>query len=110
MELYNLLTKASCKLEDLPHIRKRHTSVDGVICGGSNPGANTSCIDISSGSWSSEKYQNIRPRYSHQSWKINPGEFMLLGGGGNYQNRRTTDIVYRNGTVVPGFTLQHDIE
>ena len=110
MELYNILTNTSCKLEDLPYNRTSHTSVDGIICGGQDTAARTSCIDISSGSWSSDKYQNIRPRYQHKSWNINPGEsFLLLGGGENTQNRRTTDIVYINGTVVPGFDLQYDV-
>ena len=94
-------------MEDLPAHRTLHTSVDGVICGGFVTAAQTSCIDISSGSWSSDKYQNIRPRDDHLSWNINPGESFLLLGGGDFENRRTTDIVYTNGTVVPGFDLQY---
>ena len=31
---------------------------------------------------------------------------MLLGGQGS---ERTSDIVYTNGTVVPGFALQNDV-
>ena len=91
----------------MPADRRTHASVNGVICGGDAP-TSESCTDITSGSWSSDKYQNIRTRWQHLSWNINPGESFLLLGGGNSQNRRNTDMVYTNGTVVPGFDLQYD--
>ena len=70
--------------------------------------AQTSCTDITSGSWSTSKYESIRKRYYSVSWNINPGEsFMILGSGDNL-NLRTTDIVHTNGTVERGFDLQYD--
>ena len=106
VELFNLITKTTCELEDLPEIRLQHTSVNGDICGGM--GVET-CIDISSGSWSSEKFQNITPRLWPISWNINPGEsFMILGGDGFSTSMRSTDIVYTNGTVEAGFSLPYE--
>ena len=99
VELYNLINKTSCNLPDLPGNRFNHISVGGVICGGGG------CLDITSGSWSSSKYQSIRNRDRSVAWNINPGvSFMILGGG----SRRTTDIVYTNGTVERGFNLQYN--
>ena len=92
-------------LDDLPEDRSFHTSVDGVICGGYD--TRTSCGDISSGSWSSDAFQNIRPRWGHLSWNVNPGESFLLLGGEAWESRTTTDLVYTNGTVEPGFSLQY---
>ena len=82
-----------------------HTSVGGVICGGGSTAEKTSCVDITSGSWSTSKYQSIRNRYASVTWNINPGHsFMILGGTTDIS---TTDIVYTNGTVEPGFDLQY---
>ena len=89
--------------------RSYHSSVNGVVCGGlDGSGARlTSCVDISSGSWSSDNYQPIRPRNGHVAWNVRAGEVILLGDWDN--NQRTTDVVYTNGTVVPGFNLQYDV-
>ena len=111
VELLNLKTKSSCELPDLPEARWGHTSVEGIICGGAYlETIQTSCIDIKMGSWSSSRYQQIRQRYHHVRWNIKPGEsFMLLGSHSSHsQSRRTTDIVYRNGVVTPGFNLKYD--
>ena len=106
VELFDLKKRKSCELPNLPQKTKQHTSVGGVICGGGY--TRTSCVDINSGSWSSDKYQPIRPRYGHVSWNISPGEsFMVLGGYNGSRNTLTTDIVYTNGTVVPGFELKY---
>ena len=109
VELYNLKTKTSCELPDLPESRLSHTSVGGVICGGGYVTAIlTSCIDITKGTWSSSYYQPTRTRRYHVSWNINPGESFMLLGGSDSQNRRTTDIVHITGTVAPGFKLKYD--
>ena len=101
-------TKTSCELPDLPADRYGHTSVGGIICGGGHYTATqTSCIDITKGSWSRSKYQPTRPRWGHVSWYINPGESFMLLGGSDSESRRTTDIVHRNGTVTPGFNLKY---
>ena len=110
MELYNLVNKTSCYLPDLPSTRYRHTSANGVICGGGGSAERKSCVDISSGSWSSDKFQPITSRFSHLVWNTSPSEsFMLLGGVDENGRTRTTDIVHINGTVEPGFNLQHDV-
>ena len=108
VELYNLINNTRCNLPDLPANRYLHTSVGGVICGGGASSVQTRCIHITSGSWSSSKYQSIRNRYYSVTWNINPGvSFMILGG--YYSSaKRTTDIVYTNGTVEQGFDLQYD--
>ena len=70
-----------------------------------------SCIDITSGSWSTSKYESLsQKRWLSVSWNINPGEsFMILGGVVQGEpSLRTTDIVHTNGTVEPGFDLQYD--
>ena len=106
LELHNLINYTKCSLEDMPDTRYAHTSVGGVICGGGGTAERTSCIDMSGGSWSSTKFQSIRSRIAAVSWNLNPGaSFMILGGTGS---SRTTDIVYTNGTVEPGFDLQYD--
>ena len=109
VELYNLINKTSCNLPDLPANRYAHTSVGGVICGGFESAVGRTCVDITSGSWSTSKYQSIRNRYGSVAWNINPGQsFMILGGAySNSEARSTTDIVYTNGTVEPGFDLQY---
>jgi len=74
------------------------------------------CYDLTSGTWSTSKYQPIRSRRTHVAWNINPGKsFMLLGGGWTNgrnadKNVRTTDIVHVNGTVEQGFMLQYDVK
>ena len=110
VELFSLATKLSCLLPDLPEWRREHTSVNGVVCGASNSAARTNCVDIRSGSWSIDKYQPIRPRRGHIAWKLPTGEIILLGRGSGGSDVRTTDIVYTNGTVVPGFNLQYDVK
>ena len=106
VELYDLINKTSCDLPDLPASRHGHTSVGGVICGGHNA-ALTSCVDISSGSWSSSKYQEIRNRSNHVVWDVNPGKYFMLLGGRDSTHRQTTDIVHYDGTVEPGFNLPY---
>ena len=113
VELYNLGTKTSCFPPDLPEERSGHTSVGGVICGGGSEDSTwNSCIDISSGSWSSDNYQSIRQKFGHESWDI--GQSFMLLGGGTWEGdaRRTTDIVNKNdGTVVPtNFLLEYDVQ
>ena len=109
VELYNLINKTRCNLPDLPANRYGHTSVGGVICGGGGSAERTSCVDITSGSWSTSKYQSIRERFISVAWNINPGQsFMILGAAySKSEARSTTDIVYTNGTVEPGFDLQY---
>ena len=113
VELFHAQQKVSCALPDLPENngRSRHTSNRGVICGGHSTGSNdgaTTCLDISSGSWSGSNYQTLNANYTdHSSWNLGLSEsFMLLGGG--YLSM-TTDIVHSNGTVDIGFTLQDSI-
>ena len=109
VELFNLVTKKSCVLPQMAEVRSVHTSVNGIICGGwDGNSARTSCVDISSGSWSSDNYQPIRPRAGHVAWNVRAGEVILLGGWDS-ESQRTTDVVYTNGTVVPGFNLQYDV-
>ena len=106
VELHNMLNGTRCYIDDLPSNRHGHTSVGGVICGGGDTAERTSCTDMSGGSWSSTKFQSIRYRYYAVTWNLIPGKsFMILGG--RYSSR-TTDIVYTNGTVEPGFDLQYD--
>ena len=92
----------------MPAARYHHTSVGGVICGGGLPAERTSCIDMSGGSWSSTKFQSIRSRWGAVTWNLNPGASFMILGGGDSGSKRTTDIVYTNGTVEPGFDLQYD--
>ena len=109
VEIYNPKTNTSCLLPNLPDSRRSHTIVDGVICGGSDNVARTSCVDMSSGTWSSDKYAEIRNRGGHVSWNLNPGtSFMLLSGWDN-DSKKTTEIVHLDGRVEPGFNLQYDI-
>ena len=104
VELYNLKTKTSCELPDLPGDTYGHTSVGGVLCGGLDSLAK-SCLDITKGSWSGEKYLQQSSRYNHVRWNINPGEsFMLLGG---MYSQKSTDIVHVSGKVEPGFALKY---
>ena len=99
------MTKASCNiLPELPGTgRDEHTSVNGVICGGDK--YRTSCIDVTSGSWSSSTYDSIRERYYHLSWNTDPGKSFMLLGGLDSTHRTTSDIVHSNGTVEAGFNL-----
>ena len=110
VEFYNPETNTSCKHKRLPIDRIDHTSVEGVLCGGLGKEAKTSCVDMSSGKWSSKKYSPIRPRTGHVSWNLNPGEsFMLLGGAYYHdESKKSTDVVYLNGTVEPGFNLPYE--
>ena len=107
VELLNLKDKTSCTLPDLPIRRRFHTSVGGVICGGyggGEPGISTTCIDVTSGSWSSENYQNIDAVSGHISWNINPGQsFMIIRNDGN-----RGQIVHTNGTVEDGLTFPYE--
>ena len=111
VELFHAERKFSCALPDLPENngRSRHTSNGGVLCGGQASGSNdgpTTCMDISSGSWSSSNYQTLNAKYTdHSSWNWGLSESFMLLGGGDFTN--TTDIVHSNGTVdIGGFTLQ----
>ena len=80
VELYNLVTKTSCNLPDMNDIRAYHTSVDGVICGGSGNAYKCIEYDGSNGSWNQTKYAKLPYRYQYQtSWNINSESFMLLG-------------------------------
>ena len=68
VELFHVNKKVSCTLPDLPENngRSRHTSNSGVLCGGQSTGSNdsaTTCMDISSGSWSSSNYQTLNAKY-----------------------------------------------
>ena len=112
VELHNMLqmpySNALCYIDNLPSNRYYHTSVGGVICGGSGSAEHTSCIDLSGGSWSTMKFQSIRSRYRAVTWNLNPGKFFMILGGVESGNRKTTDIVHTNGTVEPGFDLQYD--
>ena len=63
---------------------------------------------MSSGTWSSDKYAEIRPRGGHVAWNLNPGTSFMLLGGWDEENRDTTDIVHLDGRVEPGFNLQYE--
>ena len=108
VELFNLINKSSCYLPDMPVQRGYHTSVGGVICGGYEDAEQRSCIDIASGSWSSSQYQPIEKRSGHVSWNVHPGVSFMLLGSYDSSNRRTTNVVYKNGTTDTGFTLPYD--
>ena len=105
--MYNLITKTSCSLPDLPEGRRYPSSDGGVICGGlDSKEVQTSCVELKNGLWSSSKYQAIRPRVFHVSWNMIPGKSLMLLGG---RDRRTTDIVHANGNVEKGFPLLYDV-
>ena len=112
VEFYNPETNTSCEHE-WPYLpsgggRRYHTSVEGVLCGGAVRGAYTSCVDKYSGTWSGDKYEEIRPRDGHVKWNTNPGESFMLLGGSDIESKNTSDVVYLNGTVKPGFKLQYE--
>jgi len=111
VELYHLENKTSCTLPQIPENNGKfgHTSNGGVICGGQATGSldgATTCLDISSGAWSSSNYQALNFRYTdHVSWNIGIGEsFMLLGGGDSFTN--TEKVHTNNGSAVVSFTMQ----
>ena len=113
VELFDINEKVSCTLPDLPENngRSRHTSNGGVLCGGQATGSKdsaTTCLDISSGSWSSSNYETLNAKFSdHISWNLGLREsFMLLGGG---QQLKTTNIVHPDGFVDTGFTMKYRV-
>ena len=71
VELFHADQKFSCILPDLPanNGRSRHTSNGGVLCGGHSMASNdgpTTCLDISSGSWSSSNYQTLNQKMTRK--------------------------------------------
>ena len=110
VELFDFESGSSCRLPDLPESRWGHSSHEGVLCGGGvfTPTRNV-CKKMINGVWTIT-HNLTYPRSYHCSWEINPGiSFMLLGGvDAQSADVRTTDIVFYNGTIKPGFDLAYD--
>ena len=110
VELYDLSTRASCTLPDLPEPRFAHSSHDGILCGGGvfSP-TSTVCKKLINGVWTIT-HNLSTARTFHCSWENDPGVSFMLLGGVNAQSGaiRTTDVVFYNGTVQTGFELAYD--
>ena len=116
VELYHIANKSSCTLPDIPENNGKwgHTSVGGVICGGQATGSldgSTTCLDITSGAWTSSNYQPLISRHAdHVSWNLGLDDsFMLLGGSGFPASSNATSIVKSDGTNEVGFMMQYSI-
>ena len=110
VELFNLINKTSCYLPDMPVQRGYHTSVGGVICGGVEDTKMLSrevALTLPAGRG---QYQPKEKRSGHVSWNVHPGVSFMLLGSYDSSNRRTTNVVYRNGTTDTGFTLPYDVQ
>ena len=103
VNLYNLQTKETCILSDLPNQRWGHSCVGGVICGGGpHTEQQASCTYWNNGSWNFAGMGYMPSRFGHVTWNINPGEsFMVLGAYWNNEFKRAVSIpVYENISLV----------
>ena len=87
--------------------KESHSQSGLTACGGMGSGSNPkSCIKFESGSWSTLTDNLVNLRWGHSSW-INPdGDILLIGGG--VTSKRTSEIVYQNGTSIRSFDLKYD--
>ena len=112
-ELYDLTSKTSCTLPDLPEPRRGHSAhEEGIFCGGRvstvpSKISNT-CLKLVNGVWTIS-HNLTSARTVHCTWDVDPGRsFMLLGGDeGDNQATKTTELVFYNGTVALSFNLQY---
>ena len=100
-------------MPDLPEPKHGHSAHEGgIFCGGrvsiSPANASNTCVKLVNGVWTITHYLNFA-RSVHSTWDLDPGRsFMLLGGEDkDYQAIKTTELVFYNGTVAPGFNLQY---
>jgi len=107
VELFNINTKKSCILPELPLPRFAHTIEDKVICGGYggeiHKTAFSNCLTLTdSGTWKVSHTLKVA-RHRHSSWKSEKG-IILMGG---YRNLKTTELLKPDGKSNFAFDLQH---
>ena len=116
VELYNLETKTSCMLPNLPEYRRDHTLNGNLTCGGNGaPAENklfSDCLSFSdSGTW--EVTHSLFPysRRGHSSWEVDQG-VILIGtyagwGSDDWPAGETADLVRKDGWSQHAFDLEH---
>ena len=96
----------TCTLPPLPQGRYAHTQAGLVACGGY--GTLTSCVTFSAGAWTTSHTLAVWRRH-HVSWASYPGGVLLLGGYGNNEAKRSTELLSStSSTTTPQFGLAYD--
>jgi len=108
-ELISTNGTSICQLPQMSQSKESHSQSGLTACGGMGSGSNPkSCIKFESGSWSTLTDNLVNLRWGHSSW-INPdGDILLIGGG--VTSKRTSEIVYHNGTSIRSFDLKYDTD
>ena len=111
--MFNLQTKESCQLADLPgHGRHHHSLCGHLLCGGLNENSSTtrqSCLMLNhlTGDFSPTSVRLEVEREDHLCWDVD-GDVLLIGGG---FSQRSTELVNSDGLSSSGsFHLASDTE
>ena len=109
VELFDINSRESCLLSELPDKRFGHTMNKQMICGGNletmgvTSGSNFSnCLEFYEGSWrSSQTLQDVRKH--HNSWLMEDGRVLLMGGT---ESSNSSELVTTN-NVMESFPLNY---
>ena len=115
VEVFNLHTKKSCRLADLPDGKRHgHSFCGRLLCGGDSEGlyssTQRSCLMLNplSGDFTSASVSLSERRSSHLCWDVDGGNGPILLIGGSF-SPRSTELVSSDGlSSSTDFTLTYD--
>ena len=112
VEVFNIKTKKSCPLPDLPGGERRsHTQCGRLLCGGGwNSSTQQSCLMLNplTGDFTPTSVSLREKRYGHLCWDVEGenGPTLLMGG---YYSERSTELVSSDGSSSSAnFYLRYD--
>ena len=113
VEVFNLQTKTSCRLNDLPGVwRLKHSHCGGLLCGGFNDPTHETCLKFNplTGDFDTTPVILQEMRLRHLCWDVE-GENGILLVGGMDDAKMTTEYVCADGSSsAPSFNLTEQTE
>ena len=111
--MFNIETKKSCALPDLPgDVRFGHSLCSRLLCGGYDSSTLRSCLmlDPRTGNFTPTSVRLREERWDHLCWDVEGenGPTLLMGG---YYSERSTELVSSDGSYSSAsFTLTNKAE
>jgi len=111
VEVFNINTKKTCQLPDLPgQVRRFHTQCGHLLCGGYYSSSSRSCLMLNplTGDFTPTSVTLREERSLHLCWDVEGENGSTLIMGGQY-SKRSTELVSLDGlTSTASFNLTYD--
>ena len=111
MEVFNIKTKNSCPLSDLPGGKRYYHSLCGrLLCGGYDSSTEQSCLMLNplTGNFTPTSVRLREKRYNHLCWDVEGENGPILLIGGSHSNRSTELVSHDGSSSSASFNLTYD--